>query len=112
MKIKSPYDFMTLQIASLSMIRKVQEYLVIHGEEKANTVIDEVMEHAPTPAKIAAFVGVSLDNLVASPNYEKFKEEYMHKAINAVVTSLQEEMKLDEKEVWALLVADQLNLVD
>lgn len=109
-----PYDKMTLQIALIGAANKMEMYLKENGEgsedkiaEKLNS-LSSASDRAQYNRLTAEHHGISVEALINSPNYVVLQSEYTAHLFNQAVSFLQEGLKLEHKEAWAVLMSDQL----
>ena len=100
--IKCPYDETTLKLALLGLDKKMED------EELTKKISIRLSESLPAydkielNKKIAQYNGISVLDLINSPNYDTLKQEYYQNIINKAIVILKEESFTD-KEAWALI---------
>ena len=110
MAVECPHDKLALQIAMLSASRKIEEYEKKNGEGSMIKKIEEAKLEAPQSVadlnkSTAEFHGITVEQLINSPNYNKLKEEFGESAIERLLKFLNAEFELSNPEGWAILMA-------
>ena len=101
MDIKVPYDELSLKIALMGASNKLekeglQEQLLSKlSKFTVNTMADYNI-------KVAEFHGISLADLINSPNYETLKSEYAKNGIDFIL-NVYKDAGFEDKEAWALV---------
>ena len=66
-----------------------------------------------TPAQInegvATLHGITVTDLINSPNYSVLKQEFLAGKMKDVRDNLKQTMGLDDSEAWAVIMADMLD---
>lgn len=101
MNIDVPYDEMTLKIALISAGSKLDE------EGLQEKLLENLAPYSPeTPAdlnkKIAEHHGISLLDLINSPNFISLKDDYLLHHL-ALIRKIYKDFGFDDKEAWALM---------
>lgn len=104
--MKLPYSKLDLQIALLTAITKLEKY-----EEEKNNIENILNNEFPglnTPAQVnkatAEHFGISLTDLINSPNYEKLTDEYKTYVSHKIIDILKDKVKLTDKEARAIIL--------
>lgn len=99
MSIQCPYDKLTLKVAILSAGPKLEKISDEKIEEWGKTQRADMSKDA-----IAKFHGITVKDLINSPNYEILKSEYEASAVENALEFFRTEIGLDHKEAWAILM--------
>lgn len=113
--IKCPYDKLTLSVATISALTKIETYIEKIGEEQAGKNLEATAENLVNLVQdnnaCASFHKISVDTLVNSPNYETLKNEFQERSINNTILELEEKLELTNKEAWAILLINEVGLL-
>ncbi len=109
-EIKCPYDSITLKLALLGLDKKLEDDELA---KKINIRMSEflVTDKSEINKKIAEYNGISVIDLINSPNYSLLREEFSKTLILKAIDVLKEE-SFSDKEAWALLSVATGNLKD
>lgn len=111
-----PYDEITLRIALLSANGK----LVKISEEKGDVELMRLMDTAvkemgegPSDKEtlnkeVAAHNGVSVSDLIGSPNYQELVQEFCYSRVVKVIDNVKDLFGFTSQEAWAVILAEQL----
>jgi hypothetical protein len=111
-KMKVPYDVLTLKLALLEVAKKIEEYCKVHGEKAAEELVTGFADGVPsdiTNPDTAAHHGITVEQLINSPNYSVLKEEYREHLFQGLKKKVSEAFGLTDKETWAMVLAGQLD---
>jgi len=103
--IKLPYNKIELLTTLIGIEKKISvKKLKKVGEE----IKAELKDRLPDDEKsintiIAKQNGISVEALINSPNLKLLQSQYQDSILTDVVGKLETKLKLDNKEVWALL---------
>ena len=110
--INCPYDALTLQIAMLGAANKLEKYEQQHGEGSTVEKLNSLQLTTPEPSELnkraAEHHGITIDQLINSPNYAVLKSEYGESMVHKVMGILKTEFGFEDKEAWALMLHDRL----
>lgn len=101
MNISIPYDEITLKTAAISASSKLEK------EGIQEIILDKISQISPQSMsefniKSAEFHGITLSELVNSPNYEILKNEYATHNLS-LIRNIYKESGFNDKESWALI---------
>jgi hypothetical protein len=98
---KIPYDALTLQVAVATMDEeKVKdESLLVKIQELTNCFNDK----STLNKAIAIDNGISVIDLINSPNYTLLKDNYSWEQVNKIVDFLVKEKGWEDKEAWGII---------
>lgn len=98
-----PYTKMDLTIAMLGLEQKLEKI----GEENLKQVLEKEFKtlNKPLNKEAAKFHGVTVKELIDSPNFEKLQKQYMDSAVNKLVSNVCKKLDLEPVEVWSLIAA-------
>lgn len=103
-----PYHRLELLVALSTAVKKVEKISEEQGEEFINKEIPQLPEPAELNKVVAERNGISVEALIASPNYKVLKQEYMESVFSELRMKLQEKFGLTDKESWAIFLANEL----
>jgi hypothetical protein len=110
--IKCPYDALTLQIAMLGAANKLDAFEKKNGEGSTLQRLESLNLSTPPAGELnkqaAAHHGITVEQLINSPNYATLKTEYAEHMVERVMTALKSEFGFEDKEAWALMMHDKL----
>lgn len=105
--MKLPYSKLDLLVALLSI--KEDKISVEKGEEITEEILERRLpsDNARINILIAEHNGISVIDLINSPNYQTLCQEYVDSVYTELVTKLAEAFELTEKQAWAGMAAAQ-----
>lgn len=108
-----PYDKLSLQVAMLSAGNKLVAYEAANGEGSLEAKITALgLQSPPSGAELnaqtAAHHGITVPELIGSPNYARLKEEYGEHMTLKVIDAMKDAFGLEDKEAWAVATSSQL----
>jgi len=109
--IKVPYNKLELQIALLDVEKKFEDNK--DALEKLVKNLDETYgDNSKKTSLIADHYGISVIDLINSPNYKTLVEEYDEILAKKIISSLCSDVGLDDIEAWGVitLLTGNLNL--
>jgi len=98
-----PYSALELNIALLSIESKLTEETIDGITNAVNAAIPRVKSHAELNKAVADYNGISLEQLINSPNMTAMVKEYQAYNCKKVIANI-EKLGFTNKESWALLV--------
>lgn len=102
--MECPYDKITLQIALITASKKFEEYEKANGEGYKDEIVNSLAtENKSLNIAVAEHNGITVDQLINSPNYQLLKTEYMNDLMLKFMSSLKLKINLTDKEAWAIL---------
>lgn len=113
--IACPYSAIQLQISSLSLDKKLKEYLVKNVPENATPEMEQEflgakMEEwfqelggAAGMPGCAKHHGITVEQLLASPNMNELQAQYQQVSVERVVDLFKRHIGLDDREAWAFM---------
>lgn len=100
--LKIPYNKIELLLASISINSKMENDPEM--QNKIEALIAKTTFKAENKMKeAAAFIGIPLETLVASPNMKELIEQFEDHKVTEVIHALQTEIGFTQKEAWTLL---------
>lgn len=101
MGINVPYDELTLKIALMGASSKLE------NEELQKELLSKISDisvktMAELNVKVSEFHGITVPDLINSPNYEKMKAEYANHNL-ALIRNIYLDAGFSDKESWALV---------
>lgn len=110
MNVSVPYDELTLKIALMGASKKLEvDGLQERILEKISSISSKTMSEFNQA--VAEYHGISVLDLINSPNYESLKGEFGNHNISRLVSIYKEE-GFDDKESWALVCVSMGNILD
>lgn len=109
--MKIPYDWWELRLALLGLD---EEKFDKDKMKEMNDTIESVLpkeEVKDLNKRIAEFHGISVEQLINSPNYKVLCSEFIENALRKVAGMVMKKFDIAEKEAWAL-IALGLGLLD
>lgn len=106
--ITCPHNELTLKIALMGIGDKFEDP---NFEIKFKEIMSDIYtsDNAILNKKISEFNGISVLDLINSPNYTVLKEEFFKASLVKAINSLKED-GFSDKESWALIMAATGNL--
>ena len=106
MTLHIPYNEIELRIALMSL-ESMEEEKINELVSKVNKTIteqygDAAENKAQVNKTVAKLNGITVKDLIDSPNYEKLIQEFRNSVITSIVDSLVNE-GLEQKQAWALI---------
>lgn len=98
--IKVPYSLMELRAALIIFDEKDLD------EKKMNELaaeFDSVLSADDHNQRIAEYHGISVEQLINSPNYKALCGEYGESVVKEFAKKLKEKFEITDKEAWALV---------
>jgi len=109
--IKVPYTQWEMQIALLGIEKKFEE-----NKEALEKVTAELGgkygEGSKKTEAIASHYGITVLDLINSPNYSKLVESFDEMVMKEIIGALRSEVGLDDKEAWGVMCLLTGNLKD
>ena len=110
--MKIPYDEWELKIALISLMGDEEKFT----EEKLCEIENEFKDKISSKKedlnkKIAEYQGITIEQLINSPNYKVLYGEYVFSICKQIVEKFVEKFEITEKQAWAI-VALGLGLLD
>ena len=113
--MKCPYNRFEILTARLTLNQKLEKnYPGEKGDEELAEMFESLVANEfadlgnMTPAeeklKIAEAQGITVQQLVDSPNYQAFKEEWMESNTLRVMKTIQETLNTTDVEAWAFMI--------
>lgn len=108
MNIKVPYSKLELLLAAIHAGDKLGRL----GKESEDIIKDKLTRLSPDDnksknAEIAEFHGISVQDLINSPNMVYMSSQYDHHLVNQSIEILKS-FDFSDKESWAILLCDKL----
>ena len=105
-----PYTKMELMIALISVEGKL-EGKDDKLQEALVAIAPEVTTKAGLNVAISEYNGITVQQLIDSPNYKVLVEEYQDNKVCMAISMLERDFGMSNKEAWAMMVAgtDGLN---
>lgn len=97
--VRLPYTELELRISLLGLD---EEILNEELNEKLNNKFGSLNDKADLNKKIAEHNGISVKDLIDSPNYKTLHEEYIDSVTHQVIKELTN-AGLEDKQAWALV---------
>lgn len=94
-----PYSDLELKIAAIGLANKFEDPEFVKKAEEVNNQAEQ-----PTKENIAKFHGISVKDLIDSPNYKVLVEEYGDHKGKEIIREL-EGIGLSNKEAWVVLAS-------
>jgi hypothetical protein len=101
-----PYDKRTLRLTALEVDSKLTDEKIKKLEEiveKQNT-FNDISDKQVLNERVSKENGVSVVELINSPNYEKLIDEYTTKLAYELIEQIKSKVGFSDKEAWTLLV--------
>ncbi len=99
--ITSPYAKLELVLA----VNELNDEKIDQIEKFFEDVGDlEIKDKAELNAKVAAHNGISLELLMASPNYQALLEDYQSFLVTSLIERLEKELGLSNEQAWGLVM--------
>ncbi|RJQ28063.1 hypothetical protein C4565_04215 [Candidatus Parcubacteria bacterium] len=108
-----PYDKMELVLALYGIEQRMSDEEFNKVGEEIKAKLEEKLPNEETSINIliAKQNGISIEELISSPNLKLLQAQYYESIYSFVLMELQEKMKLTKKEAYAIL-AELLGLLD
>lgn len=99
--IKIPYSSMELRVALLNFDEnKFSEDKI----KELKSEFEDLSNDKDQNKRVAEYHGISVEQLINSPNYKVLCEEYGESIIYEFVKKLKEKFETTDKEAWALVL--------
>lgn len=114
--IQCPYNALELKTSLFAVSNKIEAYDKQHGEGASGNKLEELFaaltkdDEDPKTGKeqIAAFHGITVEQLINSPNYQTLQNEYGTAKLDKIRATLGAEFGLDDRQTWAFVLAEQI----
>lgn len=103
MKINCPYDDLEINIAALGLNNKLEVIDAMLNDPEFTVKFSAPASKADLNKDIANFQGISISELINSPNYNTLVEEYKNSEVHRLLEYLKSK-GFSDKEAWAFLV--------
>lgn len=97
-----PYNKIELSLALLAL-NDVDEELLVKTAEKLKPLGEKTQKEINK--EVAEDNGITVAELIASPNFEKLISNFEEKKIKAIQKTLMEDLGITDKQAWAVIAA-------
>lgn len=101
--MKIPYSGLELRVALIGAMHAVTDKKSMRALEKLVKELGLPVEKEDLNKKIARFNGISVAELINSPNYSLLRDEYLDNSMAGIIDKMVVKFHITQKEAYALV---------